>query len=114
MTSLSRQQTLPLFWWLQPSRYQNQPHAYVCPLLMTLSALLWRVRGKHAVWSAATWGQYTDRDIDEPTPGWISPARVVIGHCEADCLFPRRLIEKECDFWNGRIGVRIRSPRRKR
>lgn len=98
---------LPLFWWVRQRSYDNQPHAYVCPLLMTLSALIHRLRGKPAHWYAAHWGVY--RDEGEDVTGWISPARVVIGHCEADCLFPRRLIEWECAFWNSRIGLRLRS-----
>lgn len=104
-------ETLPLFWWLRQRRYDNQPHAYVCPLLMTLSAIIHRLRGKRAHWYPARWGTYQDSDGGEDfeVTGWISPARVVIGHCEADCLFPRRLVEAECDFWNSRIGLRLRS-----
>lgn len=98
---------LPLFWWLRRRSYNNQPDAYVCPLLITLSALIWRLRGKPARWIAAHWGRYWDEG--ELVTGWISPARVVIGHCEASCLFPRWLIEAECDFWNSRIGVWLRS-----
>jgi hypothetical protein len=103
--------TLPLFWWLRQRHYSNQPHAYVCPLLMTISAILWCLRGKRARWSAARWGICRDRDGGEDfeVEGWITPARIVIGHCEAPCLFPRRLIEAECDFWNSRIGLRLRS-----
>ena len=95
-------ETLPLFWWLRQRQYDNQPHAYVCPLLMTISALIHRLRGKHAYWRPAR----PDTTGDEE---WLTLARVVIGHCEARCLFPRWLIEAECDFWNSRIGLRLRS-----
>jgi len=101
------QTALPLFWWLRRRAYNNQPHAYVCPFLMTVSAIIWRLRGKAAYWTAAYWGQYWDEG--EIVMGWVSPARVVIGHCEARCLFSRQLIETECGFWNSRIGLRLRG-----
>jgi hypothetical protein len=80
---------LPDFWWILSLK--KQPHAYVCPLLMTISSWLYRLRGKPAYWEAST------------------PARIYHGHMEISCLFPRWLVSAECNFWNGRIGLRIRS-----
>ena len=86
-------------WWIQGQHYM--PQAYTCPLLMTLSMWLKRLRGKHAYWCAAA----QDKD-----GRWINPARVVVGNYEIGCSFPRWMILKECDFWNSRIGGGLRAP----
>jgi hypothetical protein len=81
------------FWWLRPKGLR---HAYVCPLLMTLSAWGYRLRGKNARWVRC---DYSDGS---------SCARVCYGHGEIHCLFPRWMVLKECDFWNSRWGCNIR------
>ena len=91
---------LPVFWWLRRKRYDNQPHAYVCPLIKSLTILWLRIRGVRADWHSAT-------RADDGR--WISPARVIRGNCEITIRVPRRLIMAECNFWNSRLGIRLRS-----
>jgi hypothetical protein len=81
-------------WWLCP---RGRRHAYTCPLLMTLSMWLYRLRAKRARWKMC---YYSDGS---------ACARALIGHAEIHCLFPRWLVLAECDFWNSRPGLRIRS-----
>jgi hypothetical protein len=89
----------PLFWWLMRSK-RHQPHAYVCPALMTISILVYRARGKKAYWSICKYA--SDGRITQPS-------RALHGHAEINCLFPRKMILMECDFWNSRFGLKLRS-----
>lgn len=92
---------LPLFWWLQGQKYDNQPHGYVAPLYVTLYAILQRVKGRDAHWIPA-------RKDTEPG-SWRTPARMVVGHVECVPHTPRWLVIAECDFWNSRIGLELRK-----
>jgi len=89
---------LPDLWWLCP---RGRRHAYTCPLLMTLSMWLYRLRGRRAAW---VFCRYSDGE---------ACARALIDHgsfrAEFRCLFPTWLILAECDFRNSRPGLRIRS-----
>jgi hypothetical protein len=85
---------LPDLWWARP---RGRRCAYVCPLLMTLSIWRYRLRGKRARWAMC---RYSDGS---------ACARALLGRGEIDCLFPRWLIEAECDFWNSRPGLRLRA-----
>lgn len=91
---------LPDFWWVTAPRFGPNwhPQAYVCPLLMTLSCWLYRLRGKDAHWS--------DGRKDE-NGEWVTIARVLIGHGEAQCLFPRWMILVECEFRNFGVSRRF-------
>lgn len=88
------------FWWFGLKRTDPcwMPHHYVCPLLMTVSAWLYRLRGKDARW-------YPGRRGEAPSgppydTGWITSATVCIGNYEARCLFPRWAIVLECHYRN--------------
>jgi len=70
------------------------------PLIKSLTILWLRIRGVRADWHSAT-------RADDGR--WISPARVIRGNCEITIRVPRRLIMAECNFWNSRFGVRLRS-----
>ena len=76
---------LPDLCWLKGTQTK-----YVCPILATVSLWLWRLRGKSAHWyqGNGSAGVYFDAGRSK----W-----------EARCLFPRKLIHAECDFWNRRI-----------
>ena len=108
-------ESLPLWWWVRHWRYDSaMPYAYVCPFLATLAVIWHRLRGKPAEWRAGRYGKsYED---GEEIWGYITPARIIIGHCEASIPFPRQWIEAECDFWNSKRGIKLekwmRNPRR--
>lgn len=89
---------LPVFWWLF-KRY-HQRHAYVCPFLMSLSVLAYRLRFQRAYWKPCRY-----------LPGGeiLEPARVIYGRAEILCVFPHWLIRAECNFWNSRLGLVLRS-----
>lgn len=82
---------LPDLWWIQGQHWA--PQAYTCPLLMTFSMWLMRLCGKPARWAISAG----------------NPARVITGDREIGCVFPRRMIIAECDFWNRRRGGTWRS-----
>lgn len=84
---------LPDFWFLRRGVCHTR---YVCPLLMVLSAWLYRLCGKRVVWTNGDPIMMTE--ITPKGKKW-----------EAPCLFPKALILLECRFWNSRIGLRIRS-----
>jgi hypothetical protein len=101
--------TLPLFWWLTPQKFEHQPIGYEHPFLMTLSAILWRLRGRNAHWIAARRSKPTDRACI--VGGWSSYARVMIGAAEAPCVFPRWVILLECAFWRSWMVAPLRGVR---
>lgn len=86
---------LPDLWWLKP---RGRRCAYVCPLLMTLSMWICRARGRSARWWLC---RYSD--------GSACARALLRDSGEIGCFFPHGLIERECDFWNSRPGLRIRS-----
>lgn len=67
---------------------------------MTLSAWLYRARGKDAHWS---------RGGQNAAGEWTTAAMLMIGHAEQACLFPRWMILAECNFWDGPAGLAWRS-----
>jgi hypothetical protein len=99
---MSKRTRLPDLWWFR----LTQPQAYVCPFLMTLTIWVERMKfwkkHKHPI----AWYSATKNDIGE----WREPARVIRGNCEVGCIFPRKWVIAECNFWNSRLGMRLRRP----
>ncbi len=96
-------QRLPDWWWVKNS--EGMPHRYVCPFLITLSIKLQRIKGKDVFWRAATKNEAGE---------WLSPATAVtktgVSWGESSGKIPQKWAHRECDFWNSRIGVRLRKP----
>jgi hypothetical protein len=84
------------FWWVWQA---DQPHGYVCPLLMTISLWVHRWHGRPATWLSA---------IRLADGTFLESARVFHGNTEASCVFPRRMTNIECRFWNSRVGLWLR------
>lgn len=104
---MTKRETLPDLWWVGKRRDRPDwmPHAYVCPLLVTLSMWLYRLRGKNARWYA---GRRGEAPAGPPyDTEWISSARMCIGNWEARILFPRWMILVECHYRNWGLSRRF-------